>query len=234
MIVRRICRAGRGSLRVVVLLTVYLFIISKADAEQFQTFQYNGIALVQLAGPSELCIENEEDSHCFLIQKQDGSEFPGLQFPVEEISVPVPEFGALIGGRHGGDFGWFVYDLEAEDYILSPIDKVDVLQVFQQRGLPAPQFVDALQAVSVFNPSLSLLGRILNTVMVAIGIVIAVSLLLFVLFGLILWLARRRLTVRGKEWLQGALWRLALIGAIAWVVLLLMLILWSGSQADRF
>lgn len=201
--------------------------VHAADSEaEWPTLSYNGLATVLLASPAEICQEEGEDEHCFLFQALDGGELAGLQFPIEQVSMPKSAYGGLVAGRHGGDFGWFIYDLELRDYILSPAEKQEVLQEWQQRGLEPPGFLDALDAKPLFVSSGNSTAVIINVLMAAVGLIAAAALALFILFGLVRWLFRKRFTQSRLEKITGGLWILALVCALAWIAVLL-LVLWS-------
>ncbi len=200
-----------------------------ADESEMATLQYNGFAVIRLASPADTCLENEEDEHCFIVRALDGGELAGLQFPVEQISVPQPQFRQLVAGRHGGDFGWFVYDLERRDYVLSPAQKDEVLQVWQERGLAPPQFIDALEASDLFEQPHGSFDLMLNLLRFIAGLVAALACILFIMLALALWLWRRRLSQSRRESLTRILWILAVTCALAWIALLLSLLLWSGT-----
>lgn len=196
-----------------------------ADDGAWPTLSYNGIAQVQLASPADICLEEDEDEHCFVFQALDGSEFPGLQFPIEQLSIPEPAYGGLVAGRHGGDFGWFIYDLEQQDYVLSPAQKQEVLQAWQQRGLSPPEFVDALDAKPLFSRQRDSTAVFINAVVVVVGLVAAIALVLFVLLAVVRWVFRKRLKPSRLDQITHGLWILAVVCALAWLLALLLVLL---------
>jgi len=206
-----------------------IWLSTSVSAQQFLYLNYNESARIALASPSDICLENGEDEHCMLIQRHDGSAWPGLEFPVEEVSIPTAENASLVAGRHGDDFGWFVYDFTVEDYIVSPVEIEEALDVYNIMGLDHPDFVDARNARAVLGVAQKSDRTFANIVLGVLGVLTVIALFLFVLVALSLWLLGTRFSLRHREAMRRALWALAIIAACAWILLLLGLLLWSGS-----
>jgi len=210
-------------------LLVLLFLSTASASEQQRILlDYNDFAQVLLISPGEICLENGEDEHCLLLQKHDGSSWSGLEYPIEELSLPESGQANIVAGRHGDDFGWFVYDFSLEDYIDSPLEQYEVLDIFASLGLSPPDFIDATGARSAFSVARRGDPGLENIVLAAIGVLTSVALLLFFILALALWLLGKRLTARRRADLRRMLWILAVVAALGWIVLLLIIVLWSG------
>jgi len=223
-----LAKAHSLMLQLALLLALPLLSMASASAQR-TLLNYNDFAQVVLLSPSETCLENGEDEHCLLLQKLDGSAWSGLEYPIEELSLPTSSEEKIVAGRHGDDFGWFVYDFSLEDYIDSPLEQYEVLDIYASLGLSPPEFIDATDARSVFRVSSRGESGFGNIVLAIVGVLTAVALLLFFILALALWLLGKRLTARRRSDLRRALWIFAVVAAFGWIVLLLIVVLWSGT-----